>query len=225
MAPLCVIVLLMEIRPLILFIMTFLKKQLHQFYKNGIPLSDPLHLLKGARAKLVNYLIMINIEHLKYVNTQLFAESVRLGPVFTDRNSAGAMKDEYAVLLFSWYCLVESLRNCRYARIRCLNFTKNKEDYTYFIFSGLCFRGALTLLIVLLCLKVSFNLANAVLDESGKLEELCPVFKIVQPICVGFILFTFGSIGFITLKYSLLLTTTETNKVPKHAPKIPGLGI
>lgn len=36
---------------------------------------------------------MIDIENLICVNTQLFSEALQLGSVFSDKNSAGAMKD------------------------------------------------------------------------------------------------------------------------------------
>ena len=42
-------------------------------------------------------------------------ESVDLGPVFTDRNSAGAMKDDYVLALFSWHTFVEVMKCGRYA--------------------------------------------------------------------------------------------------------------
>lgn len=79
-----------------------------------IPLSDPLHLFKGARGKLINHLMMIDIENLRCVNTKLFAEAVELGSVFKDTSSAGSMKDEYAILMFSWFALTETLRKGRY---------------------------------------------------------------------------------------------------------------
>ena len=43
---------------------------------------------------------MIDIEESKYLNTMLFAEAVKLGPVFTDKNSSAAMKDDYALCAF-----------------------------------------------------------------------------------------------------------------------------
>ena len=75
--------------------------------QNKLPISDPFHLLKAARARLINHLILIDIPELRCVNTQLFMESVDLGPVFTNRNSAGAMKDDYVLALFSWHTFVE----------------------------------------------------------------------------------------------------------------------
>lgn len=79
-----------------------------------IPLSDLLHLLKAARAKIINHLVMIDIPELKCLNTQLFADATNLGPVFNDRNSSGAMKDDYIFQLFSWFTFVEVMRKGRY---------------------------------------------------------------------------------------------------------------
>lgn len=81
---------------------------------NQIPISDMLHLLKVARARLVNHLIMIDVNELRCVNTHLFAEAANLGPVFSDRNSSGAMKDHYVLSLFSWRTLVDVIIQGRF---------------------------------------------------------------------------------------------------------------
>ena len=79
-----------------------------------IPLSDLLHFLKAARARMVNHLIMIDPSELKCINTELFQEAVNLGPAFTDKNSSGAMKDGNIFQLFSWYTFTEVKRKGRY---------------------------------------------------------------------------------------------------------------
>lgn len=81
----------------------------------AITLSDLLHLLKAARAKIINHLIMIEILELKCLNTQLYAEAINLGPFFYDRNSLGAMKDENIFQLFSSFKFVEVMKNGRHA--------------------------------------------------------------------------------------------------------------
>lgn len=81
---------------------------------NKLPISDPFHLLKAADVPLINHLILIDVKKLEYVITQLFSESVDLSYMFTDRNSSGAMKDEYALSLFSWYTFTEVIRQGRY---------------------------------------------------------------------------------------------------------------
>lgn len=79
-----------------------------------LPLSDLLHLIKSARAKLVNHLLMIDIDNLICINTQLFIESTGLGPVLEDKSRAAAMKDQYALSLFSWNTLILAIENGRF---------------------------------------------------------------------------------------------------------------
>ena len=68
---------------------------LHLKSVSPIRLSHLLHLLKCARTRILNYLLMIDIEELKCINTILFAEEIKFDPVFTDKNSSAAMKDDY----------------------------------------------------------------------------------------------------------------------------------
>ena len=97
---------------------------------NRLPISDPFHLLKGGRARLINHLVLVDISELRCVNTQLFMEALDLGPVFTDRNSSGAMKDEYALALFSWHRFVEVMK-CK------------RDDANYYILPFVYFAEAL----------------------------------------------------------------------------------
>ena len=79
-----------------------------------IPISDPLHLLKTARSRLLNHLLMIDPTEYRCVNTSLFAAAVQLGPVFTDKTSAAAMKDAYALSMFSWYTFTTLMEKGRF---------------------------------------------------------------------------------------------------------------
>lgn len=60
------------------------------------------------------FFFIIFIENLICVNTQLFSEALQLGSVFSDKNSAGAMKDEYIILRIFWNTLAERLRKGLY---------------------------------------------------------------------------------------------------------------
>ena len=69
--------------------------------QNKLPVS--FHLLKVVCALLINNLTLIDTIELLCVNTQFFMESFDLGPVFTESDSAGAMKNEYVLALFIWH--------------------------------------------------------------------------------------------------------------------------
>lgn len=79
-----------------------------------IPISDFLHLLKTARSRLIQHLVLIDPEQYICINTTLFAKAVNLGPVFTDKSSSGSMKDAYAISLFSWYSFVTLIEKGRF---------------------------------------------------------------------------------------------------------------
>ena len=57
---------------------------------------------------------MIDIDNLICINTQLFIESTGLGPVLEDKSRAAAMKDQYALSLFSWNTLILAIENGRF---------------------------------------------------------------------------------------------------------------
>lgn len=76
--------------------------------------SDPFHLLKCGRSKLIQHLVLIDPDSLRCVNTALFSEAVQLGPVFNDRSQSGAMKDNYALSLFSWYSFLKVMEKGRF---------------------------------------------------------------------------------------------------------------
>lgn len=79
-----------------------------------IPISDLLHLLKCARSRIINHLLMIDPEGFRCVNMKLFSEAVDLGPVFADKSQAAAMKDAYALSMFSWHTFTRLIDKGRY---------------------------------------------------------------------------------------------------------------
>ncbi|KAK8895862.1 hypothetical protein M9Y10_013748 [Tritrichomonas musculus] len=80
----------------------------------AIPISDILHLLKSARSRLIEHLLLIDPDSLKCVNTSLFASCAELNAEFTDKSSSGAMKDAYPLSMFSWRSFVNLMMNGRY---------------------------------------------------------------------------------------------------------------
>lgn len=81
---------------------------------NSIPISDPMHLIKSSRSRLLQHLLLIDPDSCKCINTALFSEAVNLGPVFTDRSQSGSMKDSYALSIFSWYSFVNTMEKGRF---------------------------------------------------------------------------------------------------------------
>ena len=79
-----------------------------------IPVSDLFHILKCARSRIIQHLLLIDPETCRCVNTALFADAVQLGPVFSDKGKPGAMKDGYALAIFSWYSFVKCLEKGRF---------------------------------------------------------------------------------------------------------------
>lgn len=79
-----------------------------------MPSSDPLHLIKSARARLMQHLLLLDPDKLICVNTTLFSQAVDLGPVFNDRSKYGAMKDAYPLALYSWYSFVQVMMKGRF---------------------------------------------------------------------------------------------------------------
>ena len=72
-----------------------------------IPLSDMLHLLKNARAHLLNHRLYVDPSNLICVNKALMDEALEFSKCLTDTSREGKMKDGYAIELFSWKTLVE----------------------------------------------------------------------------------------------------------------------
>lgn len=79
-----------------------------------IPLSDILHLIKSARARIVNHPLMIDIEKIICVNIELLNEYAKLGQVLEDKSQAAAMKDNYPLILYSWNTLICCLEKGRF---------------------------------------------------------------------------------------------------------------
>lgn len=72
--------------------------------------------------------------------------------MFTDRNSSGAMKDEYALSLFSWYTFTEVIRQGRY-------------DAAYYILPFVYFEKAIR---------------SPLLSPNDRLTFLCSAFSIFK---------------------------------------------
>ena len=72
-----------------------------------IPLSDILHLLKNARAHIINHKLYVDPCNLICVNKALMDEALEFSKCLTDTSREGKMKDGYAIELFSWKTLTE----------------------------------------------------------------------------------------------------------------------
>lgn len=81
---------------------------------NKLPIFDLFHLLKCDGVRLIIHLVLVDISELRCVNSQLFMESVDLGPVIADHNSAGAMKNDYILAHFSRHTFAEVMKSERY---------------------------------------------------------------------------------------------------------------
>lgn len=79
-----------------------------------MPISDPFHLLKAARSRLMQHLLLIDPSRFTCINTSLFSQAVNLGPVFSDRSKFGSMKDMYPLALFSWYSFTKVMSKGRF---------------------------------------------------------------------------------------------------------------
>ena len=79
-----------------------------------IPISDLLHLLKCARAHLINHLIMIEPARGLCVNLAQLKIAVELGVVLDDITKEGRQKDGYVLKLFSWDTFIKCLNKERF---------------------------------------------------------------------------------------------------------------
>lgn len=70
--------------------------------KHYIWLTDPLHILKNARSRIINCKALINPEIPgNYISAESLNEILDLGPVLLDRSSIGKLRDIYPVTLFT----------------------------------------------------------------------------------------------------------------------------
>ena len=78
-----------------------------------IPITDLLHMLKNARAHLLNHLLFVSPENLICVNLSIM-RYLMPGPALNDLSMQGKMKDGLALDLFSWDSYIKMLQNKRY---------------------------------------------------------------------------------------------------------------
>lgn len=79
-----------------------------------IPSNDFLHLLKNGRSHLLNHLLLLDPITMKCVNMELFRIAAKLGDVIDDKSNVGAMKDSYALALFSWETFTKLISEFRF---------------------------------------------------------------------------------------------------------------
>ena len=79
-----------------------------------IPVNDPLHLYKNGRSHLLNHILLVDPDSFKCVNLELFQKATQITNAINDRSSIAAMKDSYALEIFSWDSLVKLLNNNRF---------------------------------------------------------------------------------------------------------------
>ena len=91
-------------------------EQIVEHFKDilGMPISDPFHLIKCARTRLLQHLMLIDPDQFTCINTALFSQAVELWPVFTDKSKYGAMKDMYPLALYSWYSFTKVVSKGRF---------------------------------------------------------------------------------------------------------------
>lgn len=73
------------------------------------PISEPFHLIKSIRSRLLQHLLLIESSKSICLNTSLWAQTVVLGPVFNDKSKYGSMKDSYPLAMISWYSFTQTL--------------------------------------------------------------------------------------------------------------------
>ena len=83
------------------------------FGKTIIPISDLLHILKNARAHLLNHLLFVDPSHLICVNLSIMRQ-LNNSATLNDMSTQAKMKDGLALDLFLWHTYIKLLQNARY---------------------------------------------------------------------------------------------------------------
>ena len=81
------------------------RNDLSKYFENKkyIWITDPLHIFKNGRTKIMNNKVVINPEVPgKYVNAEKINDVLKIGPILTDKSSVGKLRDCYPVSLFTF---------------------------------------------------------------------------------------------------------------------------
>lgn len=86
---------------------------LSESFSNWIPISDPLHILKNVRARLLKHQIRL-FHFSKCVDIAAMTEVLNLGSPLTDKSQIGKMRDCYVLSLFTFENVVKLLQSRQY---------------------------------------------------------------------------------------------------------------
>lgn len=79
-----------------------------------IPVNDLMHLLKNGRSHILLHPMCLDRSNFICLNMEEFEKALDLGPVISDKSSIAAMKDSYALQLFSWESFIKLLSKQRF---------------------------------------------------------------------------------------------------------------
>ena len=127
-----------------------------------IPITDPLHVMKNMRSRLLKYQIQL-FAFSPQVNADELRSALELGPVLNDTSQVGKMRDSYAVSLFTFKNVSHLMKSGRFVAACYL--------FPFACWIGVIYSQDIDLSLRLFLVELSFQLIRVYFGEFERLKE------------------------------------------------------